>query len=118
MFVVLIFFDVTHRPQLYTYPLLEIIITVCHEKGRHPYPLTVTYFLNHPLRAGTGKSKLRARFVKYKFEAGAIKYKLGQGARARAKAENLETQVPCKLYIFTALLSMVIYHSITGSCIN
>ena len=89
------FFDVTYRPQIYTYPLLEIIITVCHEKGRHSNPLTVTYFLNHPLRAGTGKSKLRARFVKYKFEAGGIKYKLGQGARARAKTEDLETQVPC-----------------------
>ena len=43
------FFAVTYRPQLDTpppLPPLEIIITVCHEKSRHP--LTVTYFLNDP----------------------------------------------------------------------
>ena len=28
-------------------PPLENVITLCHEKGRHP--LTVTYFLNDPL---------------------------------------------------------------------
>ena len=36
MFVVLIFFGATYRPQLDTLPPLEIIITVCHEKGRPP----------------------------------------------------------------------------------
>ena len=40
MLVVLIFFGVTYRPQLDAPlpPPLEIIITVCHEKGRHPLP--------------------------------------------------------------------------------
>ena len=32
------FFGATSRPQLDTLPPLEIIITVCHEKGRHPLP--------------------------------------------------------------------------------
>ena len=53
MVVVLIFFDVTYRPQLDNHTLptpVEIIITGCHEKGRHPHPLTVTYFLNHPYK--------------------------------------------------------------------
>ena len=45
MFIVLIFFGVTYRPQLDTPPSplplppppapFEISITVCHEKGRH-----------------------------------------------------------------------------------
>ena len=49
MFVVLIFFW-RYVPASAWHPSpLEIIITVCHEKGRHPYPLTVTHFLNDPL---------------------------------------------------------------------
>ena len=39
MFIVLIFFGVTYRPQLDTPPPtpapFEISIAVCHEKGRH-----------------------------------------------------------------------------------
>ena len=47
MFVVLFFLALRTGLSL-TPPTLEIIITVCHEKGKLLLPLTVTYFLNDP----------------------------------------------------------------------
>ena len=55
MFVVLIFlFFFTLRTglslTLFPIHLLEIIVTVCHERGKIlSCPLTATHFLNHPI---------------------------------------------------------------------
>ena len=50
MFVVLFFFGVTYRPQLDTLPPVEIIITVCHKKGRHPLPPNRYVLFERPLK--------------------------------------------------------------------
>ena len=45
MFVILIFFDVTHRPQLDTYPLPPLPLEIIIKRQTSLHPQTVMYFL-------------------------------------------------------------------------